>query len=108
MGLPQFLTGGSEHPDEEVIEVGKLMVVPHEFQATYDGAPLQLTHKEFQLLTLFARKPGRVLNREKIAEEVWGGLAPGRTIDIHVSRLRRRLPPGAITTVIRVGYRLTL
>jgi two-component system, OmpR family, alkaline phosphatase synthesis response regulator PhoP len=91
-----------------VLEVGPLRVIPEEFQAFCEDRLLALTHKEFQLLVLLARSPGRVLHRDRIAEAVWGGEAPGRTIDIHVSRLRRRLPAGAIKTVIRVGYRLTL
>jgi DNA-binding response OmpR family regulator len=48
-----------------------------------------------------------LLRRERIAAEVWGGRA-GRTIDIHVARLRARLPEGAIETVIRLGYRFVL
>ena len=62
----------------------------------------------FEPLALLARYRGRVLSRDQIALQVWGGSAPGRTIDIHISRLRRKLPTGAIKTVIRVGYRLGL
>jgi two-component system, OmpR family, alkaline phosphatase synthesis response regulator PhoP len=107
------VTGGGllalqQGPDDEVIELGDLVVYPDEFVATLQGERLLLTPKEFQLLALFARRPGRLLRREVIATEVWDGEASGRTIDIHVARLRRRLPKGAIETVIRLGYRFLL
>ena len=89
------------------LKVGGLEVDPSEFTATYGGKRLRLTNKEFRLLTLFARHPGRLLTRDAIAAEVWGGEVHGRTIDIHIARLRRRLPPDAIETVIKVGYRLS-
>jgi DNA-binding response OmpR family regulator len=87
---------------------GPLSIDPAEFIASLDGNHLSLTPKEFGLLTLFARNRGRLLRRDVIEREVWGGHASGRTIDIHVSRLRRMLPPGAIQTVVRVGYRFVL
>lgn len=92
----------------EWIELGDLRVAPDHFLALYAGEKLQLTQKEFLLLVLFARNPGRLLRRETIAAEVWGGEARGRTIDIHVARLRARLPRPAIETVIPLGYRFLL
>jgi DNA-binding response OmpR family regulator len=90
------------------ITVGRLKLLPDEFQASYDGTELGLTYRQFRLLLLFASRPGRVLRRDVIAAEVWDGDAPGRSVDIQVSRLRKMLPPGAIKTVVRVGYRLAL
>ena len=94
--------------DSATVAVGPLEIDPEEFIAFLDGSRLRLTPKEFGLLTLFARNPGRLLRREFIEREVWDGHASGRTIDIHISRLRHLLPAGAIQTVIRVGYRLVL
>lgn len=94
--------------EDDVIVAGPLRILPDDLVATLDGERLHLTYKEFQLLALLARSPGRLLRRERIAAEVWGGRALGRTIDIHVARLRSRLPPGAIETVIKVGYRFAL
>ncbi|MPZ70387.1 MAG: hypothetical protein GEU71_12795 [Actinobacteria bacterium] len=82
-----------------------MVVLPGEYIAGVDGDQLQLTRREFQLLALFVRNPGRLLRREEIAAEVWGTSPIGRTIDIHVARLRKKLPQGAIETVIRLGYR---
>lgn len=92
----------------EVIQAGPLRVYPDDFVALVGDRRIRLTNKEFRLLVLLASNPGRVLHRSRISQEVWGSAAPGRTIDIHVARLRRMLPPGAIETVIRVGYRFAL
>jgi two-component system, OmpR family, alkaline phosphatase synthesis response regulator PhoP len=92
----------------EVIVRGPLQVAPGHHTATLHGERLPLTPREFELLMLFARNPGRLLRRESIAADVWGCDSPGRTIDIHVARLRSRLPEGAIETVIRLGYRFVL
>ena len=94
--------------DSEVVELGDLRVYPQEFLATLGGERLPLTNKEFRLLVLFVRNPGKLLPRRVIANEVWGTPDPGRTIDIHIARLRNRLPDGSIETVIRVGYRFIL
>ena len=90
------------------VAVGHLMFGAAAMAASLDGRPLPLRRKEFDLLALMARHPGRVLTRERIAREVWDGDAPGRTIDIHVARLRASLPPGAIETVVKIGYRFSL
>jgi two-component system, OmpR family, alkaline phosphatase synthesis response regulator PhoP len=108
MTLGEPLFGPPPAVGLDFIEVGPLRVVPDEYLATINEERLRLTSKEFSLLVLFMTNPGRLLRRERIAAEVWGGHAPGRTIDIHVARLRSYLPSDAIETVIRVGYRFTL
>lgn len=90
------------------IRVGPLLVDPSRFSASSDGVPLRLTNLEFRLLTFFCLNPGRLLRRDRIARVVWGGDVGGRSIDIHVSRLRRQLPPGSIQTIVKVGYRMVL
>lgn len=87
------------------IRAGRLTLLPDDFVATYAGEELRLTYRQFRLLALFASHPGRLLRRELIAREVWDGDAPGRSVDIQISRLRKKLPPGLIKTVVRVGYR---
>jgi DNA-binding response OmpR family regulator len=89
----------------EVVRCGGLRIYPDLFHAEWEGERLQLTAKEFGLLLLFARNPGKLLRRERIAAEVWKRVPRGRTIDVHVARLRRRLPQGCIQTVIPLGYR---
>ena len=77
--------------------------------ATMDGAALDLTPKEFDLLLALARDPGAVVNRRRLLEEVWNTTWSGstKTIDVHVAALRRKLgDPALIETVRGVGFRL--
>jgi len=81
-------------------------------QAWVDGAELTLTPKEFDLLALLVREAGTVVRRERIMEEVWDEhwFGPTKTLDMHVSALRRKLgddpsAPVFITTVRGVGFR---
>jgi DNA-binding response OmpR family regulator len=72
------------------------------------GRPVELTFREFELLAHLAGHPDRVLTREQLIDTVWnhaGG--SGRTVDVHVARLRRKLADarGALQTVRGVGYR---
>ncbi|MEW2352354.1 response regulator transcription factor [Spirillospora sp. NPDC029432] len=74
-----------------------------------DGALVALTRKEFELLTALARRPGDVVERERLLLEVWQSTWPGaqRTLDVHVANLRAKLgDPQVIRTVRGVGYRL--
>ena len=80
--------------------------------ATLDGAVLKLTPTEFRLLTLLVRTPGKTFTRDEIIDRVFGYDFDGfdRTVDSHVSGLRRKLDRGGdrryIQTVYGVGYRL--
>ncbi|HRW37930.1 MAG: response regulator transcription factor [Acidimicrobiales bacterium] len=74
-----------------------------------DGEELELTPKEFDLLTLLASEPGRALEREAIIAAVWDEhwWGPTKTLDVHIAALRRKLgDPTWITTLRGVGYRL--
>lgn len=74
-----------------------------------EGAELELTPKEFDLLLLFARNPNITLFRDKIYETVWETTFTGdtRTLDLHVQRLRRKLGlDTCLKTIYRCGYRL--
>ena len=71
---------------------------------------MQLTHKEFDLLSLFMKNPELALSRETLMNAVWGSdyIGESRTVDMHIKTLRQKLgaPGGQIKTVIGVGYRL--
>jgi DNA-binding response OmpR family regulator len=77
--------------------------------AQVDGRAVELTPKEFDLLALLVRNPGRAFARDYLIEKVWGYDAEGsdRTVDTHVLRLRKKLGPHGdrIETVWGVGYR---
>ena len=95
---------------EEPLRWRGLEVLRASHRARLDGAPLALRPLEFKLITLFLERPGEVLSREVLLEEVWGITAElnTRTVDTHVRRLRERLGPygHAIETVYGYGYRL--
>jgi DNA-binding response OmpR family regulator len=75
------------------VEVGDVTLDPLTRQAWRDGQPLSLTMAEFVLLEAFLRQPGQVLSRERIAQQVLGRRLASfdRSIDVHVSNLRKRL-----------------
>jgi DNA-binding response OmpR family regulator len=77
---------------------------------TLANAPVTLTAKEFLLLIYFVRHRGRVLSRDLLLTDVWGYKYTGgtRTVDVHVRRLREKLPllERALVTVKQFGYKL--
>lgn len=91
--------------------IGELEVDEARHQATVKGALIELTAKEFGLLTALLHANGRVLGREQLLESVWGYAEAeeieSRTVDVHIRRLREKLGPEArrIVTVKGVGYR---
>jgi DNA-binding response OmpR family regulator len=91
---------------------GPLCVDSAMHTATLDGVELDLTPKEFELLQLFAEHPGRAFSREFLVERIWGYEYDGfeRTVDTHITRLRKKLGPlgEKIVTIWGVGYRLVL
>jgi two-component system, OmpR family, alkaline phosphatase synthesis response regulator PhoP len=78
---------------------------------TDDGREVALTAKEFLLLEYFVQHRGRVLSRDTLLSEVWGYQYTGgtRTVDVHVRRLREKIPllTGALVTVKQFGYKLS-
>jgi DNA-binding response OmpR family regulator len=92
------------------IEVGTLRIDPRRRDATVAGRRIDLRSREFDLLVALARDPGVVLTRDALLEDVWGTDFPGetRTVDVHVSEVRKKLRPDGplIETVRGLGYRL--
>ena len=96
-----------------VLTAGHITLDPGERSARRDGAPVELTAKEFDLMELLLRNPGRVYSRENLLNVVWGYEYIGdyRTVDVHVRRLREKLEldpasPQYIRTKWGVGYYL--
>src|SRR5204862_1765996 len=99
----------------QLIRAGKLEVDLERHEVRHGKARVQLRPKEFDLLALLARHPGRVYQRSELLAPVWGYDFPGytRTVDVHVQQLREKLGSGgvadpAIQTVWGAGYRLEL
>ena len=93
---------------------GSIVVDCDERAAWKDGQPVELTAKEFDLIELLMRNPGRVYSRENLLNQVWGYEYIGeyRTVDVHVRRLREKLEPDPanpeyILTKWGVGYYLS-
>jgi len=91
----------------DVIAHGRLRIDAASRQVTVDGASVELTRKEFQLLHLLASQVGNVIPRKQIMAQVWGDSWSRRTLDTHVGSLRSKLGSSEwIITVRGVGFRL--
>ena len=108
-------SGRASRMEPAVIEAGHLRVHPGERQAFVDGAALPLTRKEFDLLAYLAARPGRVVSRRELLEEVWRqpSIGDDQTIDVHLYWLRRKLgesaaDPRFLHTVRGVGIRFVV
>jgi DNA-binding response OmpR family regulator len=92
-----------------VYEDARLHVNFEEMKVVCAGQEVKLTRKEFGLLSTLARRPGRVLTRNQLLDEVWGLEYYGdtRTLDVHIRRLRQKLGAcgDCVETVVGVGYR---
>ncbi|NMO18700.1 response regulator transcription factor [Pyxidicoccus fallax] len=94
---------------EAVVEVGALRIDPQAHEVSVQGQPVELTRVEFALLAALARRPREAVTRQWLVEHVLDPEREGteRTLDVHVSRLRRKLgPQHGVETVWGVGYRL--
>lgn len=92
---------------------GDVTVDTNRHVVTRGGVTVELTNREFLLLTALIRRDGDVLPRRELLQEVWGypGTILTRTVDSHISELRRKLEPDParprhILTVRKIGYRL--
>ena len=106
--------GGAEAGVQKPLTVGHIRLDPNGRSAWKDGVPVDLTAKEFDLMELLMRNPGRVYSRENLLNVVWGYEYIGdyRTVDVHVRRLREKLEldpanPEYIRTKWGVGYYLS-
>jgi DNA-binding response OmpR family regulator len=95
---------------EAVVRYGSLAIDRARHTVVSDGADVTLTAKEFLLLEYFVRHRGRVLSRERLLSDVWGYQYAGgtRTVDVHVRRLRQKLPvlSSSLSTIHQFGYKL--
>jgi two-component system response regulator RegX3 len=97
----------------QTLEVGSVRMDVERHVVTIDGADVRLPLKEFELLEMFLRNPGRVLTRGQLIDRVWGSDYVGdtKTLDVHVKRLRAKIEPDPseprlLTTVRGLGYKL--
>jgi len=101
---------GNKVDVDTVIEVSDLNIDREKYRVTKDGERIELPRKEFELLSLLASRPGKVFNRDEILDKIWGSevVVGGRTIDVHVRKLREKIGEGYIKTVKGVGYKFEI
>ena len=89
------------------LKLGNLIINREEYKIIIDKKELLLPRKEFELLALLASKPGKVFKREEILDVVWGNevIVGGRTIDVHIRKLREKIGDDRFKTVKGVGYK---
>ncbi|MGB0254593.1 MAG: response regulator transcription factor [Flavobacteriaceae bacterium] len=91
----------------ELVEAGDLIINREEYKIVYKGKEIMLPRKEFELISLLASKPNKVFEREEILNRVWGNevVVGGRTIDVHIRKLREKVGDQHFKTVKGVGYK---
>jgi DNA-binding response OmpR family regulator len=99
---------------QDHIHIGELIIDRSRRMVTLGGTQLQLTPTEYRLLSAMASRPEEVLSREELAQLVWGyqDVSTGRTIDVHIRRLRVKLASGPvpappIISVRGFGYKIS-
>ena len=99
-----------EAPLDDIVKVGNIIINREEYKIINNGEELTLPRKEFELLGLLTSKPNKVFKREVILDKVWGNevVVGGRTIDVHIRKLREKIGDDNFKTVKGVGYKFIL
>jgi two-component system alkaline phosphatase synthesis response regulator PhoP len=97
----------SQEQAQQILELGNLTINREEYKILVDTQEMVLPRKEFELLSLLASKPGKVFKREDILDSVWGNdvVVGGRTIDVHIRKLREKIGEQKFKTIKGVGYK---
>jgi len=92
------------------IELGDLVINREEYKVLNGKEEIILPRKEFELLALLASRPGKVFKRDDILDSVWGNhvVVGGRTIDVHIRKLREKIGDDKLKTVKGVGYKFVV
>ena len=92
------------------VTLDNLTINREEYKVTKEGVVINLPRKEFELLALLTSKPNKVFKREDILNQVWGNdvIVGGRTIDVHIRKLREKIGEDSFKTVKGVGYKFEL
>ena len=95
---------------DTLVRVGDLVINPSRYEVSVKGRRVNLRFKEYELLLLMTKAPGRVYTRESLLNQIWGYdyLGGTRTVDVHIRRLRTKIEDADhhfIETIWNVGYR---
>jgi two-component system, OmpR family, alkaline phosphatase synthesis response regulator PhoP len=96
-----------EEEVKDTVKIGNLVINRDEYKIVLKGKEIILPRKEFELLSLLASKPGKVFKRDEILDKVWGNevVVGGRTIDVHIRKLREKIGDDCFKTIKGVGYK---
>ena len=96
-----------ESSNSETLNVGGIEINREEYKILKENVEIILPRKEFELFYLLASKPGKVFKREEILDKVWGNevIVGGRTIDVHIRKLREKIGDDLFKTIKGVGYK---
>ena len=96
-----------ETHNSETLNVGGIEINREEYKIIKDNIEIALPRKEFELFYLLASKPGKVFKRDEILDKVWGNevVVGGRTIDVHIRKLREKIGEDLFKTIKGVGYK---
>src|SRR6478609_4955729 len=91
----------------ESLTIAGIEINREEYKIVRDGKEIFLPKKEFELFYLLASKPGKVFKRDDILDKVWGNevVVGGRTIDVHIRKLREKIGDDFFKTIKGVGYK---
>ncbi|MBK86360.1 MAG: DNA-binding response regulator [Flavobacteriaceae bacterium] len=97
----------SDSISDAIIVLDGLTIDREAYKINYNGQDMVLPRKQFELLHLLVSKPGKVFKREVILEKIWGTevVIGGRTIDVHIRKLREKLGNSKFKTIKGVGYK---
>lgn len=99
-----------ENRSTETLNIGNIEISREEYKIIKDNIEIVLPRKEFELFYLLASKPGKVFKREEILDKVWGNevVVGGRTIDVHIRKLREKIGEDLFKTIKGVGYKFEI
>ena len=97
----------TDERNSETLLVGDIEINREAYKIINNGVEIVLPRKEFELFYLLASKPGKVFKREEILDKVWGNevIVGGRTIDVHIRKIREKLGDESIKTIKGIGYK---
>lgn len=106
--LLRRLKGVEGVSNSSTLNVGNIEINREEYKIVNEGKEIILPRKEFELFYLLATKPGKVFTREEILDKVWGNevVVGGRTIDVHIRKLREKIGDNFFKTIKGVGYKI--
>ncbi len=100
----------SSKSEKQIYKVGHITINKDEYKVIINKEEMPLPKKEFELLSLLTSEPGKVFKREVILEQVWGNdvVVGGRTIDVHIRKLREKIGDKSFKTIKGVGYKFVV